>query len=100
MFAFNKFHHYTYGKEVAVESDHKPLEAITKKQLSAAAPRLQRMLLQLQHYSITLVYKPGKEMTLADTLSRTYLKNEHSSESFNEDIVCAVNSVINNSAEQ
>ena len=31
-----------------VESDHKPLESITKKPLSAAPPRLQRMLLQLQ----------------------------------------------------
>ena len=35
-------------------------------------------------------------MTLANILSRAYLKNEHSSERFNEDIVHAVNSVINN----
>ena len=98
VFAFHKFHHYTYGREVTVESDHKPLEAITKKRLSAAPPRLQRMLLQLQRYTFTLIYKPGKEMTLADTLSRAYLKNgnEHTLENFNEDLVCTVDSVINN----
>ena len=69
VFAFNKFHQYVYGREVLVESDHKPLESIMKKSLAAAPPRLQRMLLQLQKYSFTLVYKLGREMVLADTLS-------------------------------
>ena len=36
VFAFTRFHQYVYGKEVKVESDHKPLESITKKPLSAA----------------------------------------------------------------
>ena len=44
VFAFTRFHQYVYGKEVKVESDHKPLERITKKPLSAAPPHLQRML--------------------------------------------------------
>ena len=30
------------------------------------------MLLRLQRYTFTLVYKPGSEMVLADTLSRAY----------------------------
>ena len=30
------------------------------------------MLLQLQRYDIDLIYKPGKEMFLADTLSRAF----------------------------
>ena len=30
------------------------------------------MILQLQEYDINLVYKKGKEMYLADALSRTY----------------------------
>ena len=45
VFAFTKFHQYVYSKDVIVESDHKPLEAILKKSLAAAPPRLQRMLL-------------------------------------------------------
>ena len=40
------------------------------KPIHAAPPRLQRMLLRLQHYDYTLLYKPGKEMVLADCLSR------------------------------
>ena len=95
-FAFTRFHQYVYGKEVEVESDHKPLESITKKQLSAAPPRLQRMLLQLQRYTFTLVYKPGKDMVLADTLSRAYIKGKPESNELEDDLICAVNLVVNN----
>ena len=96
VFSFNRFHQYVYGKEVRVESDHKPLESITKKSLSAAPPRLQRMLLQLQRYTFTLFYKPGKEMILADTLSRAYIKGNPDTDNLEEDLVCAVNLVIDN----
>jgi hypothetical protein len=58
-----------------VWSDHKPLESILKKPLHAAPKRLQRMLLQLQKYDIRLQYTTGKEMYIADTLSRAYLKH-------------------------
>ena len=95
VFAFNHFHQYVYGKEVKVELDHKPLESITKKPLSAAPHRLQRMLLQLQRYTFTLVYKPGKEMVLADTLSRAYIKGNPDID-LEEDLICAVNLVMDN----
>ena len=85
VFAFTKFHQYIYSKDVNVESDHKPLEAILKKSLAAAPPRLQRMLLQLQKYSFTLHYKPGKEMMLADTLLRAYIKDCPTSQSTSEE---------------
>ena len=45
VFATERFHNYIYGKPVIIESDHKPLEMIAKKHLSAAPARLQRMLL-------------------------------------------------------
>ena len=71
VFGVEKFHSYLYGKlDVTVESDHKPLEAIFKKSLSGAPPRLQRMLLRLQKYSLNVQYKKGKEMYVADALSR------------------------------
>ena len=44
-----------------------------KKPLSSAPPRLQRMLLRLQKYDIALSYKAGKEIILADTLSRAHI---------------------------
>lgn len=34
LFGLERFHQYTYGKHVIVESDHKPLEAIVKKAIS------------------------------------------------------------------
>ena len=74
VFACEKFNQYIYGKEVIVQTDHKPLQAIQNKPLHKAPPRLQRMLLRLQKYDLILKYTPGKNMYVADTLSRAYLK--------------------------
>ena len=48
---------------------------------------LQRMLLRLQKYDIDLSYKPGKEMLLADTLSRAHLSG--TAEEINEEEMIA-----------
>ena len=72
-FSLDRFHQYVYGKEVIVESDHKPLEMIAKKSLALAPPRLQRLLLRIQKYNYTIVYKSAKEMALPDMLSRAPL---------------------------
>ncbi|XP_063446850.1 uncharacterized protein K02A2.6-like [Mytilus trossulus] len=86
IFGLEKFHSYTYGRTVNVISDHKPLESIMKKPLHAAPKRLQRMLLRLQKYDIILQYRPGKEMYLADTLSRAYLKETSDSSNTTDEI--------------
>ncbi len=70
VFGMERFHTYTYGRPVLVDSDHKPLESIMKKQLHMTPKRLQRMQLKLQTYDIDLRYKPGREMLVADMLSR------------------------------
>ena len=70
VYGCERFHTYLYGRHFTTESDHKPLESIHLKHLTAAPPRLQRMLLRLQPYDLTIKYKPGKEMLLADALSR------------------------------
>ncbi|KAJ8020550.1 hypothetical protein HOLleu_40168 [Holothuria leucospilota] len=44
-----------------------------KKPFSQAPARLQRLMRRLQKYQVEIVYKPGKEMHIADALSRTYL---------------------------
>ena len=56
-----------------VYSDHKPLEAITKKLLDRAPKRLQGVLVRALAYDIKVQYLNGKEMFLADTLSRAFL---------------------------
>ena len=49
---------------------------ISKKPIANAPKGLQRLLLRLQRYDITVVYKKGSEMFLANTLSRAYLKTK------------------------
>lgn len=85
VYGCEKFHQYVYGKDILVESDHKPLEAIFKKALYQAPSRLQRMLLRLQRYSLNIVYKPGKEMHIADALSRAFL-NEQTEDLLGEEL--------------
>ena len=70
VFGLEKFHQYVYGKTVVVESDHRPLEIILKRPLRDTPKRLQRMLLRLQRYDISLRYTPGKHVPVADALSR------------------------------
>ncbi|KAK3732352.1 hypothetical protein QZH41_004326 [Actinostola sp. cb2023] len=80
VFACEKFESYIYGRDlVTVETDHKPLESIILKPLHAAPQRLQRMLLRLQKYRLRLRYTKGKEMFLADTLSRAFLPSNDTS---------------------
>lgn len=76
VYGCEKFHQYVYGKEITIESDHKPLESIFKKPLHQAPMRLQRMLLRLQRYNLKVMYKPGKELYIADALSRAYLREQ------------------------
>ena len=52
--ACEKFHSYIFGKKFTVESDHKPLEMNNLKNLTAEPPRLQRMLLRIQEYDMTI----------------------------------------------
>ena len=70
VYGCERFHTYVFGKKFIVETDHKPLEQIQKKSLANTPPRLQRMMLRLQHYDVEIIYKPGKEMALPDMLSR------------------------------
>lgn len=70
VYGCERFHQYVYGRKVVVETDHKPLEAIFNKPLDKCPLRLQRMRIKLQNYDITLKYKPGKELIVADALSR------------------------------
>ena len=60
---------YFYGRSFTIESDHKPLESISQKNLADTPVHLQHMLLHLQGYDYTICYCPSKEMVLPNTLS-------------------------------
>jgi len=72
-----KFDQYIYGHHVVIETDHKPLISIYTKPIHNAPKRLERMLSCLQRYDLVITYKKGKEMYLADALSRAYLSQGH-----------------------
>ena len=91
VFACEKFHHYVYGFPINVQSDHKLLESIMQKPLCQVSPRLQRMLLKLQKYNLTVKYTRGKDMHIADALSRAYLNDTEENDS--EEIELAVHTL-------
>ena len=93
VFACDKFHHYIYGFHTTIRSDHKPIEFIMKKPLHQISPHLQRMLLKLQKYELTVRYTRGKDMHVADTLSRAFINVQD--ESFDETEL-AVHTLTNN----
>ena len=68
-FGAERFHTYIYGRSFTIESDHKPLESISRKNLADTPAWLQCMMLCLQGYDFTICYCPGKEMVIPDTLS-------------------------------
>ena len=74
LFACQRFSTYLLRRNFIAESDHKPLEIIAMKNLTNAPPHLQRMLLELQRYDVTIKYRPGPQMQLANALSRCLVR--------------------------
>ena len=75
VYGCEKFHKYLYGRQFVIESDHRPLDQIHKKNLDTTPPRFlrKRILLGLQQYDCIIQYKPSKEMVTADTLKIHHL---------------------------
>ncbi|UYV65312.1 hypothetical protein LAZ67_3003920 [Cordylochernes scorpioides] len=75
-FGCKRNHLYLYGRKFTAFIDHKPLLTIMKKPMVDLSPRLQRLVLQLQHYDFDFEYIPGKKLYTADALSRDYIAND------------------------
>lgn len=83
VFSCQRFHFFLYGREFTVESDHKPLEKLVLRDIDDVTKRLQGMFMSLLTYpKMTVVYKPGKEMLVADCLSRAQLSEVCEMEGF------------------
>ena len=68
VFALKIWHHYLYGEEFEVYSDHKSLKYIfTQRDLNMKQRRWMEF---LKDYDFTLHYHLGKENVVADALSR------------------------------
>ncbi len=67
-----------------IETDHKTLETILSKSLHVAPARLQRMMMSIQRYPITVQYRTGKELLITDTLSSAPMNEEATELEFHE----------------
>ena len=71
IWGMEKFHHFLYGKEFTLETDQKPLVSIYKKHMVDINPRVQRLIVRSFPYlPFHVVYKKGKDIPVADALSR------------------------------
>lgn len=74
VFSCQRFHQFLYGRVFVVESDHKPLEVLIKRDMDDVSARLQRLFMYLLKYpGLVIIFKPGKDMLIADCLSRAQL---------------------------
>lgn len=75
--ACERFSEYIIGKEILLETDHKPLIPLMgNKSLDALPPRVLRFRLRLMRFLYTIQYVPGKELYTPDTLSRAPLPEQ------------------------
>ena len=73
IFGVKKFHHYVYGRNFTILSDHKPLKHLfdySRPIPAMASARIQRWALTLSAYQYDIEYKPGSAHANADLLSR------------------------------
>ena len=65
-----KFHHYCFAREVCIITNHKPLVATFKKDVTTPLQCLQHILLNIHQYRVQIIYKSGPEIFIADWLSQ------------------------------
>ena len=96
-YACDHFKEYILGIEIILETDHKPLlQILQTKPVDDLTPRLQRMRLRLMKYNYKVEYVRGKQLVLADCLSRApeVLAKDHEGD-LSEEIEAYIRFVIN-----
>lgn len=68
IWAIRKFRPYLYGRQFTIVTDHKPLTYL--RSMKNASSILLRWSLELEEYTFSIKYCPGKFMKNADALSR------------------------------
>lgn len=96
VWACEKFDKYLCGlDQFRLDTDHKPLVALTNSQSLDNAPlRCQRLLMRLLWYNAKAEYVPGKTLIVADTLSRNLQGHLMDTVDTHEDGACYVAAVL------
>ncbi|UYV67682.1 K02A2.6-like [Cordylochernes scorpioides] len=85
VWACERFQDYLMGNTFSIETDHKPLIPIfSTKNLDEMTPRIQRLRLRMMRYSYSIHHTPGKDIVVADALSRSPIKISHEKDLENE----------------
>ena len=94
--ACEKFHGYLYGlQRFSLLTDHKPLVPLINSRNIADAPlRCQRLLMRLAAYAGDAIYTPGKQLIIADLLSRKPVSEQPPADTDVADIEAHVNAII------
>ena len=69
VWTIGRFQRYLWGKEFALQTDHKPLQYLTA--TSYKNPRIMRWSLMLQEFRFKIEAVPGKDNDFADYMSRS-----------------------------
>ena len=78
--SMEKFHSFLYGNKFTLETDQKPLVSIYGKHLIDVSPRIQRLIVCALPYNFHIAYIPGKQISMADALSRNLKISEDKEE--------------------
>ena len=70
VFSMLHFKHFTYGRQIHLITDHKPLITWFAKNLATTSPRLSQMLIKILDYVLVLHHQEGSKMHLSDAISR------------------------------
>ena len=71
VYACKKIFNYVLGKNILLETDHKPLVPLLgNKSLDALPPSVLRFCIRLKGFQYSISHVPGKLLYIADTFSR------------------------------
>ena len=92
--ACERFRDYLVDLHFHIETDHKPLvPLLTSKNLDELPIRVQCFRLRLMRFSYSMSHVPGKELIMADTLSRAPVLNSNTDDAeFKQEVEAFVKS--------
>ncbi len=71
VWALERLDAFVYGQDLTIRTDHRPLLGIVKKPMWQLSTRQQRFVARSMRYTFKLEFMPGREMFVADFLSRS-----------------------------